>query len=121
MTVWEKAVLNMQKGTQRIAAAAAFMSERVKSEVAIVRLKIRIDEVQSMLDEQYRHIGRRFVNLRNGDALPKTMEQLVKDDEIAIALTEIEARRKEREELQQEIALEQAAFRPATKREGPGV
>ncbi len=121
MTVWEKAILNMQKGSQRIAATAAVISERVRSEIAIIRLKIKVDEVQSLIDEQYRLIGRRVVNLKNGDALPKTVEQLVNDEQIAAATVEIEARKKEREELRQEIALEQAAFKPREKQEGPGV
>ncbi len=45
VTIWEKAVLNMQKGSRKIAAAAAVFSERVKAELTIVRLRIRIDEV----------------------------------------------------------------------------
>ena len=121
MTVWEKAILNIQKGSQRITAAAAIISERVRCEIAIIRLKIKVDEVQSLIDEQYRIIGRRVVNLKNGDALPKTAEQLVKDEEITVAMTEIEVRKKEREDLREDIAHEQAVFKPAEKQEGPNI
>jgi len=121
MAIWEKAIINMQKGAQRLAAAAALVSERVKCELAIVRLRIKLDEVQSRIDEQYRLIGRRIVNLKNGDALPKTAEQLVSDEEIAAAVAEIEACKREREDLRQELAQEQAAFKPAEKHEGPGI
>ncbi len=117
MTVWEKAILNMQKGTHRIAATASVIAERVRCEINIIRLRIKLDEVQARIDDQYRIIGRRVVNLKNGDALPKTAEQLVNDEQIAAAVAEIEARRKEREDLQQEIAHEQAAFKPASKQE----
>lgn len=117
MTIWEKAVFNMQKGAQKISAAAVIISERVKVEITIARLRIRLDEVQSLINEQYRVIGRRVVNLTNGDALPKTAEQLVQDEEIAAAMTEIGARKKEREELYGEIENEQAAFKPAAKNE----
>ncbi len=121
MTIWEKAVLNMQRGTQRLTATAVIISERLKAELAIVRLRIRLDEVKSQIDEQYRIIGRRVVNLANGAALPRTTEQLVEDEEIAAAMTEIEARKKEREDLHNDIANEQAAFKPATKHEEPPV
>lgn len=117
MTIWEKAVLNMQRGAQRLSAAAVIISERLKAEITIARLRIRLDEVKSQINEQYRIIGRRVVNLANGDALPKASEQLVKDEEIAAAMTEIEARKKEVEDLHNEIANEQAAFKPATKHE----
>jgi hypothetical protein len=119
MTIWEKAVFNMQRGAQRLSATAVIISERLKAEITIARLRIRLDEVKSQVDEQYRIIGRRIVNLTNGAALPKTSEQLIKDEEIAAAVTEIEARKKELEDLYNEIANEQAAFKPATKHEEP--
>lgn len=119
MTIWEKAVLNMQRGAQRLSATAVIISERLKAEITIARLRIRLDEVKSQIDEQYRIIGRRVVNLANGDALPKTSEQLVKDEEIAAAMTEIGARKKEMEDLHNEITNEQAAFKPETKHEEP--
>ena len=109
----------MQRGAQRLSAAAVIISERLKAEITIARLRIRLDEVKSQINEQYRIIGRRVVNLANGDALPKASEQLVKDEEIAAAMTEIEARKKEVEDLLSEIANEQAAFKPATKQEEP--
>ena len=119
MTIWEKAVLNMQRGAQRLTAAAVIISERLKAEITITRLRFRLDEVKSQIDEQYRIIGRRVVNLSNGAALPGTSEQLVQDEEIAAAMTEIEVRKKEREDLYSEIANQQAAFKPATKHEEP--
>jgi hypothetical protein len=117
MTIWEKAVLNIQRGTQRLSATAVIIAERLKAEIAIARLRIRFDEVKALVDEQYRIIGRRFVNLAKGDALPRTSEQLVKDEQIAAAMSEIEARKKEMEDLHNEIATGQAAFQPDTKHE----
>jgi hypothetical protein len=110
MTIWEKAILNIQKGTQKVAVAASLLSERAKAEITILRLRARLDEVQSMLDEQYRIIGRRVVNLQGGAALPKTTEQLLKDEEIAVAASEIKERKREREDLQHEIEHERAAY-----------
>jgi hypothetical protein len=119
MTIWEKAVLNMQRGAQRLSTFAVIISERLKAEITIARLRFKLDEVKSQIDEQYRIIGRRVVNLTNGVALPETSEQLVQDEEIAAAMTEIGARKKEREDLHNEIANEQAAFKPSTKHEEP--
>ncbi|HSQ77679.1 MAG TPA: hypothetical protein VLN91_02195 [Nitrospirota bacterium] len=119
MTIWEKAVLNMQRGAQKLSATAVIVSERLKAEITIARLRIRLDEVRSQMNEQYRIIGRRVVNLANGAALPRTSEQLVKDEEIAAAMTELDARKKEVEDLHNEIANEQAAFEPAAKQEEP--
>lgn len=118
MTIWEKAILNMQKGAQKLAMTAATFSERVKAEINVARLRSRLDEVQSLIDGQYRVIGRRVVNLKNGDALPRATEQLVKDEEIAASMAEIEARKKDRDELYRDIENEQAAFKPASKQKG---
>jgi hypothetical protein len=115
MTIWEKAILNMQKGTQKLSTTAAIFSERVKAEIAIARLRIRLDEVQSLIDEQYRAIGRKVIDLKKRSLLPKTTELLMKDEAIVTALAEIEAREKDRDDLHAEIAHEQAAFKPAPK------
>ncbi len=106
MTIWEKAIFNMQKGAQKVSAAAAILSERVKAEITIARLRIRLDEVQARINEQYRIVGRRVVNLARGEALPKTTEQLVKDEEIASAMAEIGICKKEMEDLHHEIREE---------------
>jgi seryl-tRNA synthetase len=119
MTIWEKAVFNMQRGAQRLSTTAAIISERLKAEITIARLRIRLDEVKAQINEQHRIIGRRVVNLANGVALPKTSEQLVNDEEIAAAMTRIEAHKKEMEDLHSEIANKQAEFKPVTKHEEP--
>jgi seryl-tRNA synthetase len=115
MTIWETAVLNMQKGSRKVMAAAAVFSERVKAEIAIVRLRIRIDEVQARIDELYRTIGRTTVELRNKGLMPETAEQLFAVDEITAALNELATRKKEIEDLLFEIKHEQDAYKPAAK------
>ncbi len=103
MTIWEKAVLNMQKGSRKIAAAAAVFSERVKAEITVIRLKIRIDEVQDRMNGLYAVIGRKVVGLKKKEALPKTAEQLVSDDDITAAMTELDGAEQEIEQLKTEI------------------
>jgi predicted nucleic acid-binding Zn-ribbon protein len=116
MTIWEKAVLNMQRGAQRLSVAAVLFAERARAEIAIVRLRIRINEVQARIDELHQSIGRKVVNLAMGDALPKTSEQLVQNEEIAEAMRELTDRKQEIEELSEKIRSEQILFKTAPKR-----
>jgi hypothetical protein len=116
MTIWEKAVLNMQRGGQRISVAAVLFAERVRVEIAVVRLRIRINEVQVRIDELHQGIGRTLVNLANGDALPKTSEQLVQNEDISLAMHELSDRKQELEELQDKIKSEQNLFKTVPKR-----
>ena len=118
MTIWEKAILNMQKGVGKLSMLAATFSERVRAEINIARLRIRLDEVRGLIDEQYRAIGRRIVELKTADKLPRTAEELVSDELITAAAAELEARQRDLEDLQKEIESEQAAYKPAEKQKG---
>jgi predicted nucleic acid-binding Zn-ribbon protein len=115
MTIWEKAILNMQRGSQRISISAALFADRARVEINIVRLRIRIDEVQERIDTLHQAIGRKVVNLTRGDALPETTGQLVRDEEIAAAMTELTDRKQEIEELRDMIVSEQASVKTARK------
>ncbi len=116
MTIWEKAILNMQRGTKRISLAAVLFSERVGVEISIVRLRIRTGEVQEQIDELHRSIGHRVVNLTRGEALPETSEQLVKDEEIAPVINELADRKQELDELNKMIKTEQSSCKISLKR-----
>lgn len=115
MTIWEKAILNMQKGSQKMATAAALFSERVKSEITIARLRIRLNDVQALIDEQHRAIGRKLIDLKGRSALPASTEQFIKDEEIVAAIAEIESREKEKEDLCAAMTAELDAFKPEPK------
>lgn len=122
MTIWEKAILNMERGAKRISIAAVLFSERVRIEIALVRLRMRTGEVLDSIDELYQVIGRRVVNLARGDALPQTSEQLVRDEEIAPVMHELADRKQELEELNAMIKTEQASGTiPRKRTEGAGV
>ncbi len=116
MTIWEKAVLNIQKGSSKIAAAAAVFSERVKAELTIIRLKIRINEVQDSMNGFSAAIGRRIMDLRKKEALPKTVDQLLKDENIAAAMVEIMNCEQEIEQLKSEITAIGTGFAPEEKK-----
>ncbi len=95
MNIWERAVLNVQKGSKKVTAAAAMFSDRMKAELAIIRLRLRIDEIQSRVDDLHRMIGRKVVELLNRETIPKTTEQLLKEEEIVSAMTELKDREQE--------------------------
>jgi hypothetical protein len=112
MAMWGKVAVNLEKGARKLAAMAAVFAERVKAEIAIVRLRIRLEEVRTRIDELHRIIGRRVVDLANRAEMPKTGEQLLKDEGIASALAEIVAREQDIEDLKEQIGIEQSAFEP---------
>lgn len=115
MTIWEKVIVNMEKGAQKITTGAALFSERVRAEVAIAKLRIRRDGIRAQIAEQERIIGRRFIVLTKEDELPRTSEQLLKDESILAALSEIVAREQDLEDVQNEIVKEQEEFKPVNK------
>ncbi len=112
MTIWERVVLNIQKAVQRISLVAATFAERVKAEIAIVRLRIRINDIQAQINELHRTIGRTVVELIESNTAPKAAEQLLKQESIATALNELAERKKEMEDLKKEMQSEQDAFKP---------
>lgn len=120
MTIWEKVIINVEKGAKRVTAGAALFSERVRVEIAVAKLRIRQDEVKSLIREQEQIIGRKVVGLLQQDELPRTTEQLIKDEVIVMALAEIVARERDLDDIQSEIAAEQAAFKAETTGDGAG-
>lgn len=117
MTIWEKVIVNIEKGSKRIMAGAALFSERVRVEIAVARLRIRMDDVKSLIREQEQIIGRKLINLKNSDELPKTTELLMTDEEIVTALAELTSRERDLEDIRNEIENEQAVFKEAHKPE----
>jgi transposase len=113
--IWEKVISNMQKGSDKLMAAVAAFSERVQAELNIVRLRIRLDNVQERVNEQYQNIGRTLVDLNNSGSLPKLAEQLFQDEKITASLVELAALEKELDRLNDEIRNEASVFRPTSK------
>jgi len=113
MTIWEKVAVNVQKGLQKINTFSSLFSERMKAEITIVRLRIRVNEIQVQIDELYRTIGRRVVDLKNRGELPKMSEQLLRDEDIGFSMNELVEQKKEIEDILNEIKIEQEARKPA--------
>ena len=116
MTVFDKVLINMHKGYERLKEIAAVFSERAKSELNLVRMRIRINGVQDGIDKLHRINGRRVVDLRAKSALSKAEEQLLRDEEIVAAFTELARMKKELEDLIAELKREQAEFTTVPKK-----
>ena len=116
--IWEKVITNMQKGSDKLMAAAATFSERMQAELNIVRLRIRLDNVQERINEQYQIIGHTLVELNNSGSLPELAEHLLQDEKIAAPLIELAALEKELDRLNDEIKNEASVFRPTRKQAG---
>ncbi|HSB35033.1 MAG TPA: hypothetical protein VLG39_11295, partial [Nitrospirota bacterium] len=86
-----------------------------KAELAVIRTRIRIDEAQRGIEELQRQIGRKIADLRKQDALPKSTEQLLKDEAISIALAEIAERERELEGLMTELKSIRIDYKTAVK------
>src|SRR5512147_1904087 len=90
MTVWEKTLVNLQKGHDRLMSFASTVSERVKAEITIVRLQMQIGDIRNKVGEQQRIIGRKLLELKDGGSLPSSFDLLFKNDEISSALEKID-------------------------------
>ena len=115
MAIWGKTVLNIEKGSKKIAVIAATFSEWVKTELAIIRLRIRMDDAQNEIGRLHRQIGRKIIDLKKKDALPKTTDLLFRDEEIVTALTELAEREQEIEELRSELQTVRSDFKTVVK------
>ena len=116
MTVWEKTLVNLQKGYSKLMSFAATLSDRVRAEINIVRLKIQIDGVRDKVSEQQRLIGQKLLELKENDSLPRTMDLFFRLDEIVSAVEKIERYQKDQEILLDDLQHEAEVLKPASAR-----
>lgn len=112
MTLWEKTLVNVQKGHAKLMSFAATFSDRLRAEINIVRLKIQIDGVRDKVGEQQRFIGQKLLELKENDALPRTLDLFFKLDEIASAVEKIERYQRDREILLDDLQHEAEVVKP---------
>jgi len=118
MTAFDTILINLHKGFEKFKYGASIFSERVNVEVGIVRMRLRMDSIRARLSELHQTIGAKVVELKHKAALPKTVEQLLENEEISLALEEIAKREKELEELNAQLAGERAAVNADLKETG---
>jgi len=111
MTVWEKTLINLQKGHGKLMAFAANASERVKAEITIVRLRLQIDDVKMTIGEHHRSIGSKLLEMKAQDALPPSFDLLFLNSEIAAHLEKIDKAQKDLEILLDDLRHESDALK----------
>lgn len=113
MTVWEKTLINLQKGYVKLASFAATFSDRVKVEITMVRIRMQIDGIQAKVREQQQFIGQKLLEMKENDTLPSTFDLLFKNYEIASAMDKIGRYQKDREILLDDLRREAEVLKPA--------
>jgi hypothetical protein len=106
MNLWEKTLFNLNRGYDRVTAFAAALSERVKAEIDIIRLRMQLDEVRKTIEEEHRAIGRKLYEMRQADTLPETFDAFFRNDDIADSLEKIDLQEKAMENLRDDLARE---------------
>jgi len=111
MTVWEKTLVNIQKGYGKLMSFAANASERIKAEITIVRLRMQIDELRDTIGGHHRSIGKKLLEMKDGDALPASFALLFSNSEIAADLEKIDRAQKDLEILLDDLRNESDALK----------
>jgi hypothetical protein len=112
MTVWQKTLLNLQKGHDKFMTFAAAFSERVKAELNIIRLRVRMDAIRDDIRDQHTLIGRKLLELRKNDTLPRTFDLFFKSEEIGAVLDRLTKLERDLENAAEELKAEQEALKP---------
>jgi hypothetical protein len=117
MTVWEKTLINLQKGHDRLLSFAAVFSERLRAEINIIRLRMQIDGVRAKVNKQHLFIGQKLLSMKEGDSLPRTCELFFKNEEIASSLEKLDRYNRDLEILLDDLQHEADVLKPAPKNE----
>lgn len=94
----KKLIDNFKKGIDKFRWFASLFSERIKIEIAVIKLLYNHDEMSKKKDGLLIKIGQRVVDLRN------TEKNILKDRQIAETVTEIEGMDKVISELKEKAS-----------------
>lgn len=97
MTVWEKTLINLQKGYGKLMSFAANASERIKAEITIVRLRMQIDTLRDTIGDHHRSIGRKLLEMKDTNSLPASFDLFFSSGEITVHLEKIDRAQKDLE------------------------
>lgn len=111
MTVWERTLVNLQKGHGKLMSFAANASERIKAEVNIIRLRSQIDALRDTIGDHHRSIGRKLLEMKDSDALPKSFNLFFSNSDIPAHLEKIDLAQKDLEILLDDLRRESDALK----------
>lgn len=110
MTVWEKALVNMEKGYAKLSSFAANFSVRVKSDITIIRVRMHMDDLRKEIAGEQAAIGGRLREQFQSGTLPSSFELFFKQEDVAAALDKIAKLEKDVKGLEEELNRESAAI-----------
>lgn len=112
MNIFDKTLINLHRGFERLKLFASIFSERVRVELNIIRIRIRMENLQERIRSLHESIGKRYVDLHTVPDLPERDQTSLLDEEITAAMAELVQRKKELSDLEDELKREQALFTP---------
>jgi len=95
----EKLRANFREGLDKIKWLSVLLSERLKIEIAVIRLLYQSDEMEKKKDELLGAIGRRVYDLKGNPD-----KNILRDREVHDAIDEIEKIEHNLEELRQKVS-----------------
>jgi len=95
MTVWEKTLINLQKGYGKLMSFAANASDRIKAEITIIRLRLQIDALRDTIGDHHRSIGKKLIEMKDSNALPKSFDLFFSNSEITAHVEKIDRAQKD--------------------------
>ena len=119
MTLFDRILINLHRGAERLKKGAALFSERLKFELSVIRMRIRIDAIRARVREQHELIGRKAADLGPADARNGSLESFFRDEEVRAALEEISALKTEIDDIVADLEREQKELIDAAGREDP--
>jgi hypothetical protein len=111
MTVWEKTLINLQKGYGKLMFFAANASDRIKAEIIIIRLRMQIEALRNAIGDHHRSIGKKLLEMKDNDTLPKSFDLFFSSSEIITYLEKIDRAQKDLEILLDELRHESDALK----------
>ena len=111
MTVWEKTLINLQKGYGKLMSFAANASDRIKSEITIIRLRMQIDALRDTIGDHQRSVGRKLLEMKDNDSLPKSFDLFFSSGEMTGLLEKIDRAQKDLEILLDDLRHESDALK----------
>jgi len=121
MTLFDRVLINLHRGAERLKKCAALFSERLKFELSVIRMRIRIDDIRTRIKELHAQIGRKAADLSGAEAQSGSLESFFRAEEVHAALKEIAALNKELDEIVADLVREQKEIIEAAKKDdAPG-
>jgi len=111
MTVWEKTLINLQKGYGKLMFFAANASDRIKAEIIIIRLRMQIEALRNAIGDHHRSIGKKLLEMKDNDTLPKSFDLFFSSSEIITHLEKVDRAQKDLEILLDELRHESDALK----------